>query len=156
MFKGLARLVPGTELYLTIAHQQSATKHSGSVHKTNCSGRTVTVSQVSLGNQDCAAITGSATKVGQNETPAQINVNKSCGGNPSQHVWRSVSVCSLIGRSDFNQRPPKYSMGSFPNGKPAGARGWDEWETDNSTPPTPLSTFNPTPTPRHMTSCCTN
>jgi hypothetical protein len=103
MFKGPARLVPGTELNLTLAHQQSATKPSGSVHKTNCEGRTVTVQRVSLWkHQDCAAITGSATEVGQNETTAQIQVNKSCGGNPSQHVWRSESVCSLTDRSDFN------------------------------------------------------
>jgi len=33
MFKGLVPLVPGTELNLTIAHQQSATNRSGSVHR---------------------------------------------------------------------------------------------------------------------------
>jgi len=33
MFKGLARLVPGAQLKLTIIHPQSATKHSVSVHK---------------------------------------------------------------------------------------------------------------------------
>jgi hypothetical protein len=77
MFKGLARLVLGTELNLTIARQQSATKRSGSAHKTNCKGRTVTVPQVSLcKHQDCAAVTGCASEVEQNETAAQIHVNK--------------------------------------------------------------------------------
>jgi len=65
MFKGLALLLPGTELNLTDAHQQSVKKSSGSVHKTNCKGRTVTVTQVSVGkHQDFAAIRGTATQVG--------------------------------------------------------------------------------------------
>jgi len=71
MFKGLPWLLPGTELNITNAHQQSATKRSGSVHKRNCNGGTVTVPQVSLcKHQYCAAITRTATEVGQNETPA--------------------------------------------------------------------------------------
>ena len=77
-------LVPGTELNLTNAHQQSATKRSGSVHKTNCKCRTVTVPQVSLQkHQDCAAITASATEVGQNETPVQI-------------MWASLAVANIL------------------------------------------------------------
>jgi hypothetical protein len=87
MFKGLACLVPGTELNLTNANEQSTTKHSGSVHKTNWKGRTVPVPQASLWiHQDRAAITGIATEVGQNETPAQTHMNKSCGCNPSQQM----------------------------------------------------------------------
>ena len=71
MFKELPWLVPGTELNLTNAHQQSATKNSGSEHNRNCNGRTVTVPQVSpYKHQYCAVIRGSATEVGQNETPA--------------------------------------------------------------------------------------
>jgi len=66
-------------------------------------GRTLTVLQVSLWkHQDCAAITGSATEMGQNENPAQIRMNKSCDGNPSQHVWRSMSICNLTDQSDNN------------------------------------------------------
>jgi len=71
VFKELPSLVPGTELNLTNAHQQSATKRSGSEHNRNCNGRTVTVPQVSLcRHQYCAVIRGSATEVGQNETRA--------------------------------------------------------------------------------------
>jgi hypothetical protein len=80
MFKGPARLVPGTELNLTLANQKSTTKHSGSVHKTNCKGRTVTVQQVSLWkHQDCAAITGKCNWIG-----AKWN---SCA-NPREQVLR--------------------------------------------------------------------
>jgi len=43
MFKGLARLVPGTQLNLTIVHQQSATKRSVSVHKGQDSHSTANV-----------------------------------------------------------------------------------------------------------------
>ena len=57
MFKGLPWFVPGTELNLTNAHQQSATKPSGSVHKIKCNGRTVTTPHVSLcKHQYCAVI----------------------------------------------------------------------------------------------------
>jgi hypothetical protein len=38
MFKGLARLVPETELNLTKENQQSATNRSGSVHITKYKG----------------------------------------------------------------------------------------------------------------------
>jgi len=121
MFKGLARLVPGTELNLTHAHQQSTTKRTGSVHKTNCKGRTVTVTQVSLWkHQDCAAITGSATEVGQNETPAQNHVNKSCGGNPSQHLWRSGSVYSLMTRVTSTKVPQNIQLDIFPTANQPG------------------------------------
>jgi len=71
MFKGLPWLLPGTDLNLTNAHQQSATMRSVSVHNRNCNGRKVTEPQVSLCiHQYCAVIRGSQTQVGQNETPA--------------------------------------------------------------------------------------
>ena len=81
MNKGLACLVPGSELNLTNAHQQSATKRSVSVHKTSSNCRTVAVPQVSLWDLEyCAAapaaITGSATEVGQIDTHAHTHVDK--------------------------------------------------------------------------------
>jgi hypothetical protein len=163
MFKGLTWLVLKTELNRTNA-QKSATVCSGSVHKTNCRGRTVTLPQVSLWkHQDCAAITGTAAQAGQNETPAQIHVNKSCSGNPSQHVWRFVSVCKLTDWSDFKYRPSPYSLGSFSRSKTAGARGWlltcavvKKRDSTPPHPPTPQVTFNPIPTPSHRTSYSTN
>jgi hypothetical protein len=102
MFKGLHRLVPGTELKLTEANKQSATKHSGSVHKTKGNGRSHNTRTVALQTSSCAATRATANEVGQNETTAQIHVNKFCGGNSSLHVWRFVNVCSLTDRSDFN------------------------------------------------------
>jgi hypothetical protein len=124
MFKGLTWLVLKTKLNLTKA-QKSTIVRSGSVHKTNCKGRTVIEPQLSpWKHQDCAAIAGTATQVGQNETPPQIYVNKPCRGNPSERAWRFVSICSLTYLSDFNYRPSPYSQGFFPRSITAGSRGW--------------------------------
>jgi len=56
MFKGLTWLVLRTELKLTNA-QQSATKRSGSVHKTNCKGRSHITTSVAL---ETSVVTGCA------------------------------------------------------------------------------------------------
>ena len=71
------------------------------------------VPQVSLWkHQDSAAITGSATEGGQNETPAQIHENKSCGGNSSPHMWWFVSVCSLM--TGMTKGPRNIQLDLFP------------------------------------------
>jgi len=161
--KGLAWLVPGTELNLTNSHQQSATKRSGSVHKTNCKCRTVTVPQVSLWkHQYCAAITGCVTEVGENETPAQItwtslavtNVPSTCGG-----LW--VSTVSQTGvtstKGAWNIR-----WDLFPMVKRQGREtdflhilSWWKKRGGHIHYPASLSTFNPIPKTRQMMSSST-
>jgi len=121
MFKGLASTVPRTELNLTIAHQQSATNHSGSAHKGQDTHSTASVametSRLCCNNRKC------------NWNGAKWN---SCTDPHEQVLLRQpfpgrVAVYEHLQshRPEWQQlKTPKYSTGSFPNSKPAGARGW--------------------------------
>jgi hypothetical protein len=160
MFKGLGRLVQGTKLNLTNAHQQSATKRSGSVHKTNCKGRTVTVPQVSQWkHQDCCHnrnCNWSGPKSNSCTDPCEqvlwwqpFPTRTRCG------LWASAvsqtEVTSTKGPRHIQRDPfPTVNQADF-------SHLLLRWkETDASTPYDNPVHFYPMPTPRHITSCSTN